>query len=110
MHDHDVRPLRDLDDWRHVLDRIEFERVEAWIDRVAVGDQGERVAVGRRLETDLDADRAAGTRPVLDDELLPHRSADARRDEARNEVVAAAGREGDDNLYRTVRIVLGQGA
>ena len=38
------------------VDRVEVELVDARVDRVAGGDQHQRVAVGRRLDALLDAD------------------------------------------------------
>ena len=73
MHHHDVRPARDLDHRRDIGDRIEAQLVQARVHGVAVGHEGQGVAVGRRLDAGFDADHAAGAGAVLHHELLPQR-------------------------------------
>src|SRR5262249_3563733 len=51
---------------------------------------------GRRLGREVRSDRAAGAAPVVDDDRLAELLAEPLRDDAADDVVAAAGREGDD--------------
>jgi hypothetical protein len=55
--------------------------------------EAERVAVRRGAHRAADADRAAGTGDVLDDDRLPERNAHALADGARDRVGRPAGRE-----------------
>ena len=64
------------------------------------------VAVGRRLGDELDRDDRLRARPVLDDHRLPEALGQLRREQARDEVVAAAGRVADDDPDRLRRVVL----
>ena len=72
---------------------------------VVVGEQ-ERIAVGRRLDRGVDADRAAGAGAVLDEHLLAEPARDVFAGEPRDEVEPAAGRERHDEAHRPVRPVL----
>ena len=69
-------------------------------------DQEQRVAVGGRAHDRLGADIAAGARPVLDDELLAEPLRQPLADQARDDVVRAAGGKADDDAHRPRRIGL----
>jgi hypothetical protein len=60
----------------------------------------EGVTVGVRLGDDIRTDRAAGAAHVLDDDRLAEGFRQALREEARQHVGRAAGREGDDHPDR----------
>src|SRR5213079_1507345 len=107
IHHQHRRRRGDQGDRREVLQRVVAELlVQVRIHHVAA-DAGEekRVAVGRRLRRELRADRAAGAGPVVDDDRLAKLRADLLRDRARHGVVAAAGREGDDQVDRLRRVL-----
>ncbi len=74
-------------------------------------DAGEKqgVAVGRRARRELGADAAAGARPVVDHHRLAQIGAELQRHGARHDVIAAAGRERDDQVHRLRRIGLCDG-
>jgi hypothetical protein len=55
------------------------------------------VAIGRRLGDQITAQRAIGTRPVLDHDLLAQRFAHSHAKRARKDVGGAAGRVRHDN-------------
>ena len=76
----------------------------------AVIDGEHRVAVRRRPRDELGADDAARAGPVLDDELLAERGAELGREDADENVGAAAGREWHDQADRPRRIILRGGA
>jgi hypothetical protein len=65
----------------------------------AVRHDEDRVAVGRRLRRHLHADEAARSALVLDHERLAEVLLQLGRDRARDDVAAAAGREGHDDLH-----------
>src|SRR5262245_53787784 len=71
IHQHDGSLAANACDWRNVAYEIEIELVvERRVDRVRRIGQQKRIAVRRSAHDRLGADVAAGTRPVLDDELL----------------------------------------
>ena len=70
----------------------------------------QRVAVGRALGDVVGADDARARRPVLHHEALPQALAQVLRQDAADDVGAAAGREGDDHAHRARGIVLGRRA
>src|SRR6185503_15459499 len=72
---------------------------------VVVGEQ-QRIAVRRRLDRQVDADRAAGAGAVLDEHLLAEPARNVLADEPGDEVEPAAGRERHDEAHRPVRIGL----
>ena len=92
-------------DRRERLDRIVGQLVEPRIDRVRDRDDQDGVAVGRRVRRKLGADDAAGAGAVVDDHLLAEPLAHLRGDGAADDVVAAAGRERDDQPDRPVGII-----
>ena len=81
-----------------VMNGIDYQRARS---RDADG-----VAVGRRLDDGIDADRAAGADPVLDHHRLLERIAHRRRDCARQHVGRSASGERHDQPDRLGRIVL----
>ena len=87
-----------------ILQRIERQlRVEADVGRKRSGGADtERVAVGRGLGHQGQADVAAGARPVVDDDLLAQAFIEARHQHADHGVGASAWRKGDDHADRLV--------
>jgi len=71
----------------------------AW---VLAGTDPDRGAVGRGLGDRVGADIAARARAVLDHDLLAETGAELLRDDPRDDVGAAAGREGDDQADRPI--------
>jgi hypothetical protein len=69
-------------------------------------DEQDGVAVLRRAQRGIDADRAAGADLVLDDEVLAQRLAEPVGGDARHRVRDAAGAVGHHHLDRTVRPLL----
>src|SRR5438105_12429967 len=106
MHHDQKRPARDLDNRRDVRDWIEAKLVETRRNCVAVGDQRQGIAVGRRLDPYGLANRSSCAWLVLNDELLAERLAQALGNKARDEVVATAWREPDDYPHRFGRVLL----
>ena len=99
--DQHVLRAREHRDRRHVLDEVVRQLGEQRLVgavRLAVADR-QRVAVGRGRDALAGADRARCARLVLDDDGLaaPHRR-HLLRDQARDDVGGAAGRERDDQL------------
>ncbi len=105
---HDQRAGADQADRREVLARIVADvLVERRVDRQRAGpadDQG--VAVGRGLGDRPRRGRAAGAGAVLDHDLLAERLAHLLGRDAREQIVAAAGRVRHDQGDRTVGVVL----
>ena len=63
----------------------------------------DRVAVGCGARDDVARDHESAARPVVHQHGLPHRLGEALRDQARDQVVGAAGRDGDDPAHRPRR-------
>jgi hypothetical protein len=63
----------------------------------------QRVAVGRRLGEQLQAERAAGAGPVLDHDLAPQSGAELIRDDTRGAVRRCSRRERNDDLNGSLR-------
>ena len=104
---HDQRQFRDQDDGRKVLHRV-VGQVCIDVRADAVGRdriQQQRVAVGVRLGDLRGGGRAAGAAAIVDDDRLPQRVGKLRPDEPGNDIGRAAGRNGDDELDRAVRVV-----
>ena len=107
MDHHDKGAADEARDRRDVANEIEIELVvKRRIDRVRRTDQEERVAVRRRTHDRLGGDIAAGARPVLDDEWLAEPLRQPLTDQAREDVVRAAGGKADDDAHRPRRIGL----
>src|SRR4029434_6229272 len=66
----------------------------------------QRVAIRRRARDRLARDHAAATTLVLDDKSLADHGAPSLRDNARDHVVAATGRDGNDVADRSGRVSL----
>jgi hypothetical protein len=98
--DDDVRAARDPDHGREVVERMKLDRIEAGVDRITPRDDGERVAVGRRLDAEFVADRAARAGAVLDEDLLPERFRELPAHQPRDKIRAAPGRGRDDDADR----------
>ena len=96
-------------DDRNELAWIKFQ---VWIE-VLIDDQRrwrrseQGVAVGIGLRHDFGADIAAGAGVVFDDHRSPPFARQPLREDARHHIGGTAGREGDDNLHHSRRIVLG---
>ena len=66
--------------------------------------QHDGVTVGGRLRRDRGANSAARAGAIIDQHRLAHRFGHLLRQQARNDVVAAAGRIGDDELDRAIGV------
>ena len=88
-------------DRHEILHRVERLLVEPRIDRMRDRDDEERVAVGRGLGGEIGADHAAGAGAIVDEDLLAEVLAELVGDDAADDVVAAAGRERDDQADRS---------
>src|SRR5262249_55612244 len=80
--------------------------VKCRVDGVVRADEGDRVAIGRRVERGLHADIAGRAGPVLNDKLLSEMIRQVLADDARHDVVGAARRKRDDPVHRPRRIGL----
>ena len=91
---------------RHeILQGIERQLLEQRdADRGAVGQQRQRIAVGRRGDHRPGGGDAAGAGLVLDVEALPELVAELFRDDARGDVGDAAGRKRQHDAHRLVGI------
>ena len=69
-------------------------------------DHQDGVAIRRRMGRKLGADDAAGAGAIINDHLLAEPIAHLLRDGAADDVVAAAGRERDDQPDRAIGIIL----
>src|SRR5262245_60145753 len=95
-----VRHADDAGDRRDVAEKHEAELVvECRIDHICPGDKEERVAVRRRAHDRFGADIAATSWPVIDDEWLAEPLRQPLTDEARQNVLRAAGGNGDDQAH-----------
>src|SRR5262245_20123111 len=102
-----VRNADDAGDRRDVADEVEIEFVvEGRIDQICPRDKEERVAVRRRAHDRFGADIAATAWPVIDHEWLAEPFRQPLTDEARENVLRAAGGYGDDQAHRPRRIGL----
>ena len=78
--------------------------IECRIDRIRSAGQEEGVAVRWRTHDRLGGDIAAGTRPVVDEELLTETVREPLSHQARDDVDLAPSRKADDNAHRPRRI------
>jgi len=69
--------------------------------------QAERVAVGWRLGDDVVADQAAAAAAIVDDHRLLDLLGEGLGDRAHQQVARAAGGEGQDDLDRAARPLVG---
>ena len=109
MHQHDIAARRDQADRREILARVVADvGIERRIDRERARRDQKRVAVGLGLRHLARRDGAAGAAAVLDHDGLAEARAHPLGDDARDHVVAAAGRVGHDQRDRVGRIVGGR--
>jgi hypothetical protein len=111
MHGHDQRLAPDARDRRKIGDGIIGKvLVEADVDRVGLARaQHQRVAVGLRPSGGRGAERAAGSRLVLDDQPLAQRFRELLGELAADEIGAGPSRVRNDEPDRPRRIVLRDG-
>src|SRR6516165_2738136 len=104
---HDIWYADDASDWRDIAKEIEAELIiKGHIDGVRRSRQEERVAVGRGTHDGLGADIVAGTRPIIDDELLAEPLREPLSHQAREDIDRAARRGRRDQAHRPRRIDL----
>ena len=70
------------------------------------GRHEQRVAIRVRLGREIAADVAARAAAIINNNGLAPQFSQLLRDDARDNVVSAAGREGNDDAHRANRIVL----
>src|SRR5262245_24008655 len=93
MHQHDVGHDNDAGDRRDIADETEIKLfVERSIDGVYRSDEEERVAIRGSPHDRLRGDISTGTRPVLDDKLLPKSLRETLTVQAEGEVNTTDGR------------------
>ena len=100
--DEDEGDAREKGDGREVArDVVGHGGIEAGVHRQRAGRaDAERVPVRRRLGDGVHADVAAGAGAVVDDQRLAEPGLHAGREDAADDVAAAARREGDDEADR----------
>jgi len=107
MHQHDQGLAGEPRDRRDVAQEVERELVgERAVDRIGGADQEQRVAVGGRADDRRGRDIAGVARQVLDHEGCPEPFREPLADQARQDVVRAAGRKPDEQAHRPRRIGL----
>ena len=107
IHVHHVGQPHYAGDRDAVADKIERKLlVERRVDGVVWTDEGDRVAIGRRIERGLHADIAGRAGSVLNDKLLSQVIRQVLADDARHDVVGTARRKRDDPVHRARRIGL----
>src|SRR3990172_320647 len=89
-------------DGREILDRVvRYLSVEALGDAVrAVQSDQHGIAIGWRLRREMGTYGAAGSRPVVDDDLLSRALRELRRNRPRTHFAAAARRKGNNYPHR----------
>ncbi|MCY1545190.1 hypothetical protein D9M68_811190 [compost metagenome] len=103
---HEERRARDHADRRHILHRIERQLVQAGVDRITIGNQGQGVAIGRRPQALLYPQLAPRAGAVLHYHGLLQAIGQQLPKEARDPVVTASGGKGHDQFDRLRRIVV----
>jgi hypothetical protein len=94
-------------DWRKVPERIVGKlHGQDGIDHVGGVRHQQGMAVGRALCDEFSADVAVPARPVVDHRRLPQARGQSFRGNAREEIVAAALSQGNDDTNRPRRIAL----
>ncbi len=107
MNDDDVGRARNLRQRREIVKRIVRKfLVERRAHEVRVADHQQRVAVGLRLGDQLRADRGTGTRPVVDDDLVPDRFRQPLSQYSARHIGRSAGRKRHHQTYRPAGIIL----
>src|SRR5215510_11842745 len=97
----DARHRRDIAD-KSVVELF----VERGVDHIIRADGEQRVAIWRRTHDGLSSDIAAGTPPVLNDELLTELLGEPLTYHARDDVNRLARGKSDDDAHRPRRIAL----
>ena len=101
----DQRRTLDAGDRRNVAGEAEVEIViERLVDNAGRAGQQKRVAIRRRMGHEAGADIGAGAATVLDDDLLIETLRHRLGHKPRDNVERAAGRDGNDETDRFVRI------
>src|SRR5260370_1892351 len=91
-------------DRRNVTDKIELEIfVECSVTRVRKTSQQKRIAIRGRMHDGLGGDISAGTRPVLDNELLAEPLREPLPYQACHDVGATSGGKSDNDAHRPRR-------
>ena len=104
---HDEGSAVDTRDRHDVADEIEAKIVvESRIERVGRCNLQERVAIGKRPDYRFSGEICAGTRSVLDDELLPESLRQPFTHQPRNDVRPTTSGITDDHAYWPRRISL----
>src|SRR5262245_56518075 len=104
---HDKRRTGDAGDSSNIADEIETKLiVEGRVDRVAVEDQKERIAVQLRPHDHLGANIAARTRSIVDYELLAEPLRELLSDQTSHGVGRTARRVADDDTHGPRRVGL----
>ena len=93
-------------DGREIFFRIVRELVEPRVRGKRVGRHQQQIAVGCRLRHNLGADDAIRSRPVLDDDLLPHAFGHLLREGAGQRIRASCRGVGHNDAYRLRGITL----
>jgi hypothetical protein len=94
------RRLHDACNRHNAFYEIEIEvGIKRSVDRVRLGDEKQRVAVGVGVYRRLGGDVATGTRPVLDDQLLAEPLRQPLADEACADVGWTSGRITDEQEH-----------
>jgi hypothetical protein len=93
-----------------ISQRVVGNALEVGIDRQRPGaSQHDRVTVGGRLGSEFGADDAAGASAIVHNHRLPERLGYALREDAREEIGAAARRKWNNESDRPRWITLGRG-
>jgi hypothetical protein len=99
-----VRPVADLGDESERLHRVVRQLlVHGGTEGIRRRDHQHGVAVGIRLRGQLDAEISARARAIVHHERLAQAIAQMLREQAADDVVAAARRKGDDEAHRPRR-------
>src|SRR5438132_13189795 len=93
-------------DGRERCDGVVIELVQRRIDRMRDGYDQKRIAVRRRIRRSFGPDHAPGSPAVIDKDLLPQTLAELAGNETPDHVIAAAGRERNNQTHRSSRIIL----
>jgi hypothetical protein len=105
MYQHELRKGRDQADRGEVLVPVIGQLlVDQRVDRMAHGDDRQRVAVARRLGDDLAGDHTVGAGAVVGDDRLAPGLREVLAHRARQQVGRAARREGDHHADLLVRV------
>ena len=107
MHDHHIGRGAHQPDGRKIAQRVVRRFLQRRYDgQRGIGDDGQRIAIGRGPRAEFGAQHTARARAVFHDDRLPECFAQTRADQPRHHVVAAARGEGRDDAQRAGRVVL----